>query len=80
MSKHRGSRRSILASASASAPKRLVPARPADKVPQERGRAVPPRSEIQALRTPATEAVFAEFRAQLAAGKPGLPILQRPGS
>lgn len=38
-----------------------------DKVPQERGRAVPPRSEIQALRTPATEAVFAEFRAQLAA-------------
>lgn len=40
----------------------------ADQVPQERERAVPARSEIDALRAPAVEAVFAQFRAQLAAG------------
>ncbi|KAL4443980.1 hypothetical protein ABPG75_011717 [Micractinium tetrahymenae] len=38
-----------------------------DKVPQERERAVPLRTEIDVLRAPTTDAVFAEFRAQLAA-------------
>ncbi|KAL4437763.1 hypothetical protein ABPG77_005675 [Micractinium sp. CCAP 211/92] len=37
-----------------------------DNVPQQRSRAVPPCSEIQSLRAPATEEVFAEFRSQLA--------------
>ena len=43
-----------------------LPVLPADKVPAERERAVPPASEIQALRAPAVEAVFAEYHAQLA--------------
>ena len=43
-----------------------APPRPADKVPTERERPVPAAAEIQALRAPPVDAVFAEFRAQLA--------------
>ena len=47
--------------------RRLLTCPPAaDQVPSERQRTVPPLSEIAALRAPALEASFAEYRAQLA--------------
>lgn len=50
--------------------------RPTDKVPAERDIAVPAAAEIQALRAPPVDAVFAEFRAQLAPAAGGCRLVE----